>query len=310
MVGGILVEISNLRIQGARPDGSADPGEDMVAIVDFDPVAAGCDVTSGYCTPGAEIQFYLNGQILNDETASGYDESLGGYSVSSSGFTAPSSGIMKITAISMNNLEADVQVASTGEEPGEGFVAVNSVNCGNSPYFNCSCEANGELILYVDRTVVSAGGGTAYMNVFVDGSPVATNVPTSTAQGGRAVDSVSINCPNLSTNHTIVVQGQNGDPGASIVLAAGTPLGGNYTGSGQTPLGGAVQGNQSTAVSTTLLSSVPNQQQVVTQVSRAAPTSDNQTLIIAGVVIAGMAVAAVLLATKMNENDANDADMV
>ena len=229
MVGGILVEISNLRIQGARPDGSADPGEDMVAIVDFDPVAAGCDVTTGYCTPGAEIQFYLNGQILNDETASGYDESLGGYSVSSSGFTAPSSGIMKITAISMNNLEADVQVASTGEEPGEGFVAVNSVNCGNSPYFNCSCEANGELILYVDRTVVSAGGGTAYMNVFVDGSPVATNVPTSTAQGGRAVDSVSINCPNLSTNHTMVIPGrrsflQREPPWGEIILDLGRRL--------------------------------------------------------------------------------------
>jgi len=139
---------------------------------------------------------------------------------------------------------------------------VNYLSCGNSPYFTCSCESDGELILYYTRTVTDEGNGTAYVNVFVDGVQVVANEPTSTGGGGTAVDSVAINCPNLSTGHTILVQGQNGDPGASVVLAANTPLGGNYspTGStsvvtGQNNVGGLLMGSTSVAVSTAISAS-------------------------------------------------------
>ena len=48
---GNTVGLTNLYIQGFRTDSYADPGADLIAIVDFDPTD-GCDQTSGFFTPG------------------------------------------------------------------------------------------------------------------------------------------------------------------------------------------------------------------------------------------------------------------
>ena len=332
MTGGVLAEISNLRVLGARPDGTADPGADMVAVVDFDPVAAGCDITNGFCTPGAEVQFYLNGKLMDDLTPTGYDNSLGGYSVSSSNFTAPDSGTLQITARSLNQLDADVVVAATGAEPGEGQVNVTAVTCGNSPYFECSCEANSQLIIYYARTIAAVGQGTAYVDVFMDGTQIVANQPTSTS-GGEGMDSVAVSCPDLKSSHTILVKGKN-DTGASAVLNAGTPLGGNYSYAATAIGGGTIpdSGDQSATVSQTIGASpaagmntltIPSQPATKsTAAAGASPCqglsrggaldltcaleSSNQVWLAAGVVAIGIVGIAIWLNSQSENNFEND----
>ena len=176
---------------------------------------------------GADISWYINGQFVQEEEASGYDQSLSGYSVASPGFTAPESGIVTVSVKSQNQLDVSAVVASTGSEPGAGSVSVTGVTCGNSPYYNCSCESNEELIIYFSKRVQHQGSGVAYVDVFIDGNLAVSNNPTSTTTGGEEViDSVAIPCPNQNSDHTILVRGKNGDIGASTVLSHSTPLGG------------------------------------------------------------------------------------
>lgn len=221
---GNLVTLSNLRLEGARPDGSVDPGADLICIVDFDSSGAGCE-SDGYCTPGADISWYINGDYAGDTVASGYDRGLGGYSVASPGFTAPGSGTITVTAKSQNQVALTFAVVATGSEPGAGSVRVTGVTCGTGPDYQCSCESNGQLVVYFSRQVVFAGSGTAYVDVLIDGVTVLSNSPTSAQQG---MDSVALTCPQDGNNHTITVKGKN-DAGVSVVLYAGTPLGGRFS---------------------------------------------------------------------------------
>jgi hypothetical protein len=223
---GNLVTLSNLRLQGARPDGSIAPGADLVCIVDFDPVAAGCDTGTGVCTPGGDISWYINGEYAGESVAGGYDQSLGGFSVSSPGFTAPNNGSVTIMVKSLNQLTVAAAIVSTGEEPGEGQVQVTGVTCGTGPDYQCSCESNGELVVYFTKNVIAAGSGVAYVDVLIDNQIVLSDAPTSTAQSGT-MDSAAVTCPQDGNNHTITVKGKN-DVGASVVLYAGTPMGGMF----------------------------------------------------------------------------------
>ena len=88
------------------------------------------------------------------------------------------------------------------------------------------------------------------------------NEPTSTGDGGTAIDSVAINCPDLSISHTILVQGQM-EMGISC-FKRGNAVGGNYcstaTNAGtrelenptgnQSTIGGILMESTSVAVST------------------------------------------------------------
>ncbi len=221
------MDLSNLRMVGGRPDGSVYPGADLDFIVDFDQVAAGCTSSSGFCAPGADITWYVDNQYSNGVVGSGYNEAYG-YAVTF-GMNAPTSpGVYTVTVESKNSLTFTYTVVGQGSEPGAGSVRIPLVRCGNGPDFNCSCEANGQLIIYFERTVISAGQGVAYVEALIDGIPVRTGVPTSTSESGT-MDSVAVSCPNDGRDHTITVRGAN-DNGASIILSGGTPLGGYFPG--------------------------------------------------------------------------------
>ena len=243
--------LSNLVIQGLRPDGTADAGADLVAIVDFATDNAGCNLQSGFCTPGADISWYINDQFVGEGVAGGYNGGLGGYSVSSPPFIAPASGIIKISVKSQNQLDAVIGVSTRGNEPGQGLVQIDQVTCGNGPDYQCSCESNGDIIVYFSEKTVQKGSGTAYVDVYIDGELVIANNPTSTRNDSESVyDSVAFPCPGQDRDHTILVKGKGGDIGSSVILLASTPRGGYFQGQvaiakGATPHidAGSVTGN-------------------------------------------------------------------
>ena len=228
-------------MEGARPDGSVYPGADLVCIVDFDPVAAGCE-SNGYCNPGGDISWYINGQYMGGSVAGGYNEVLGGYAVASPAFIAPSGGVVTVMVKSLNQLTVAAAVVSTGAEPGAGQVQVTGVTCGTGPDYQCSCEANGQLVVYFTKNVISRGSGVAYVDVLIDGNLALSDSPTSTSQSG-GMDSAAVMCPMDGNNHMITVRGNN-DIGASVILYAGTPLGGRFTDGGGdvVPVGGDYSG--------------------------------------------------------------------
>jgi len=222
---GNAVTLSNLQILGARPDGSVDIGSDLDFIVNYDTVGAGCDLDLGYCTPGADTDWYLDGQFVGTTIGSGYNPEYG-YAVASPPVIINSPGVHTMMAQSGSSTQSIAfSVMSIAESPSAGQVQVTGVTCGTGPDYQCSCESNGQLIVYFTRNVVSPGAGTAYVDVLIDGVQVLTNSPTSTQEG---MDSVAVSCPQDGNNHTITVKGKD-DAGASVVLYAGTPMGGSFT---------------------------------------------------------------------------------
>ena len=222
---GNLVTLSNFRMEGARPDGSVYPGADLLFIVDFDQVGAGCTANE-VCSPGADISWYVNGQYAKEGVGAGYSE---GYGYSQTfGMLAPASGTVTVMAKSLNQVTATFTVVGQGLEPSAGQVMVKNVTCGTGPDYQCSCESNGELVVYFTKVVTAAGQGVAYVDVLIDNNLVMENAPTSTAQSG-GMDSVAVSCPSDGQDHVIAVRGKN-DAGASVILRAGTPLGGSFVG--------------------------------------------------------------------------------
>jgi hypothetical protein len=277
---GNAVQLSNIEIyEGVTTDGSIRPGAQVYVEVTFDPVGAGCDTSTdsanGFCSPGADITWYVNGQYYSEGIASGYNGSLGGYATMSPLITAPDSGTLTITAVSKNQLTVSAPIAAVGSEPGAGSVAVSYLTCGNSPNYECSCESNGELVLYYTYSVVSKGtNGVGYVDVYVDGDLVSASVPTSTTIGeGSADGSTVISCPSSSGSHTILVRGNSGDGGASVTLAANTPMWDESSGS-DVSTGDSLSYVSPIGVVTNTANNI---QQAIQTISTDQTTSSNQT---------------------------------
>jgi len=257
-------------MEGARPDGSVYPGADLLFIVDFDQVGAGCN-TDEVCSPGADISWYVNGQYAGDKVGAGYSE---GYGYSQTfGMLAPASGTVTVMAKSLNQVTATFTIVGQGLEPSAGQVMVKNVTCGTGPDYQCSCEANGELVVYFDKVVTAAGQGVAYVDVLIDGNLVLENAPTSTAQTGT-MDSAAVTCPSDGQDHVIAVRGKN-DAGASVILRAGTPHGGNFSGAftGTTvPIGSGLTGTPNNLI-------VPTGSPILTVAPVTTPTTEDNTLL-------------------------------
>ena len=216
------VQLSAVTLMGLAPDGTARPGADLDCIVHYDPIQSGC--TGSYpndtCFPGANLQWYdTNGTLVRDSVATSYYSSLG-VCVDAFPITAPmTAGTYTATARSGNVGVAYFPFTVSGTDTDAGTVRILDVYCGNDPDSNASCDGS-QLIIYFLRDVVDPGNGMAYVDIYIDGMVVAASVTVSTTGGNPAYSSYTTTCPNASTSHTILVRGQNGDGGASILLPA------------------------------------------------------------------------------------------
>jgi len=208
------VSLTYFRMEGQRTDGYSSPGADMECMVTFNAGESGCNITTGFCNPGAQIAWYVNGVLKQDTVWSGYNGGLGGY-IATFRVIAPQSGTMTVTAVSANTVTFTIQVLDDFQDAG--IVSVSNVYCGNRPYNNASCDGS-NLIIYFYRTPVETGNGVAYVDIYMDGVLKVGKVPTSSSVAGY--DSHTISCPSDNVSHTILVKGKN-DSGASVVLPSG-----------------------------------------------------------------------------------------
>jgi hypothetical protein len=218
---GNKVNISKFRMEGQSPDGTARPGADMEFMVSYDPTGAGCGVDAeGFCDPGADITWYLNGTEADEKPWTGYNQGLGGY-IATFRAIAPQTGTMTVTARSTNDATWVVTVSATSITAGQ--VAITSLACANQEDWagaglpGCACEGDGSVTIWYTSQPTSAGDGEALFDVLVNGSVVLSNQTASTA--GRGRDVVRIPCP--PTGSTISIKGKQ-DSGASLVYQPST----------------------------------------------------------------------------------------
>ena len=219
------VTITELRAEGMAPDGTARPGADLEFMVLFDEGEAGCSTTGstdGFCNPGADISWYLNGTFVDSNPWTGYNGSLGGY-VATHGFVAPMSGSVTVMAKSLNTVTfPTVTVSATDTDAGIAYI--EDVLCGDNPNYACGCESGMLKIWYtVDKAV--AGNGMAYVDVLIDGNVIAENIVVSLGSRGRMYYSTP--CPSSSVAHTITVRAVGGNSD-TVTLPAGGAGGGGY----------------------------------------------------------------------------------
>jgi hypothetical protein len=221
---GANVQLTKLRIEGLKPDGTAYPGADIECMVRFNPYEAGCNPPTVYCDPGAndctcdpgaQIQWYVNGSIRQDTVWTGYIGDGIGYAATFR-VIAPQSGFTTVQAQSANTVDFSFETTATDQDAG--IVSISDVYCGNSPYNNASCDG-AILIIYFYRNIVEVGSGIAYVDLYIDGALRTANIPTSSTSY-NGYDSYTIPCPTDGVDHTILVKGEN-DIGASVVLPAG-----------------------------------------------------------------------------------------
>ena len=230
---GKLVTISKFRVEGQAVDGTARPGADMEFMVTFDPVGAGCDLSNGFCNPGADITWIYNGKQVDEKPWVGYDDSLGGY-VATCRVIAPQNGVMTMTARSQNDVNWTMNVSGT--DTGAGTTRITEIQC-YDPATNlaatCACGQGGtnEITMWFTAVPGSVGNGTAYYEVLVNGV-VNTDVSPGVVNTnqGEADYSVSVPCPSVGS--TIPIRGISGDSGASTVVGAAASGGGGNGGGG------------------------------------------------------------------------------
>ena len=211
---GYPATLTAIRVEGQASDGTARPGADIHAIVEFDATEAGC-ASDGYCNPGADIEWWVNGTKIEQSVGSGWNEVLNGYRVASPRLTAPSSGTMEISARNSKSVATFPIIRVSSTDPSAGSISISSVSCANQEdnpsgqsIPNCACGGS-NLTLYFTATVLSAGNGMAYYDVLVNGSVVSQNNVFSTRWSSRG--SITIPCPAVGSQITIRGKGESGD---------------------------------------------------------------------------------------------------
>jgi hypothetical protein len=209
------VQLTARPVMGAAPDGTARPGADLDFVVAFDPAGAGCSTTgstAGFCTPGADVAWYVNNNLRQESVWSGYNGSLGGY-VATYSIDAPQTGSINVVAGSLNDVSWTVNVSATDTSAGR--VRVYDVWCGDDPQCGeCCCDGSG-LRIYFGMSIDSVGNGMAYVDVSVNGSVVAENQVVSTNDPTRTTGYATISCPSLGSK--INVRGKQ-DTGFTVTL--------------------------------------------------------------------------------------------
>jgi hypothetical protein len=193
------VQLTMLRMEGQDQDGTARPGADMEFMVLFDPVESGCVTTgseAGYCNPGADVSWFVNGIQVFESVWTGENRSLGNVYAATYRMVAPTTaGTTTVTAKSANSVTFTFTVSGTDTQAGS-FIpsyarCLNQEAAGTgSP--NCECNG-GSLTVYFTVEPTDVGNGMAYYDVLVNGSPVLENQVESTYDRHR--DSVTIDCP-------------------------------------------------------------------------------------------------------------------
>jgi hypothetical protein len=214
---GASVILTYFALDGVKPDGSAYPGADIQCMVRFDPAVAGCNLSTGYCDPGAQVAWYVNGVLMQDTVWSGYNPAFNGY-VATFRFYAPSSGSVMVTAESANTVQFPIDVSEIDQLAGK--VTNHSVTCAanSNPAYGepCPCEG-GELLLGYSVNVTNVGNGMAYLHVFIDGAERYQFVTTTYDQNHGGI--VAIPCPPDGT-HSISIRGDD-DIGATVSMVIG-----------------------------------------------------------------------------------------
>jgi hypothetical protein len=211
---------------GAAPDGTFRPEADVECMVSFDPVAAGCGV-DGFCNPGADISWYVNGTLVSENPWTGINRSLGNVYVATYRVVAPQSGVMIVTAKSANSVTFTIPVSSIDTQAGQ--VTISNLTCygaGATLAQPCTCAnagTAGQVTVWFGATATSVGNGTAYYDVYVNGAlSIANRTVDIHTVGERINGSINIPCP--PTGSTISIKGKNDSGGSTIVASSTTPV--------------------------------------------------------------------------------------
>jgi hypothetical protein len=105
------VLISIYRVDGLDLSGIPRPNASLDFIVAFNKDQAGCG-DLGYCDPGADISWYVNGTLMAEQPWTGENHSLGGY-FATFHMRAPESGLIKLSIRSKNMINLTYVVEGT-----------------------------------------------------------------------------------------------------------------------------------------------------------------------------------------------------
>ena len=213
------VILTYFRFDGAAPDGTVRPGADLTAMVRFDPVGAGCNDATGYCDPGAEIDWYINEVYQTTSTWTGYNGSLGGYIATFHTIAPQTPGYYSINAHRSNDIMFPFTVSAVDTDAGTVTNHLVSCEASTNPPAGQPCPCDGtELLLGYSVTVTKVGNGMAYLHVVIDG--VEKYLFTTTTYDPDHGGIMAIPCLPSGT-HSITIRGDD-EPGTTVSMNIGS----------------------------------------------------------------------------------------